>query len=42
MEVEIFYSGESLCQFLLNGVYYDVIFLDIELKAINGVEVGKK
>lgn len=42
MEVEILYSGESLCQFLLNGVYYDVIFLDIELKAINGVEVGKK
>ncbi len=42
MEIEIFYSGESLCQYMSDGGYLDVIFLDIELQVINGVEVGKK
>lgn len=42
MEIEIFYSGESLCQFMSNEVYFDIIFLDIELQIINGIEVGKK
>ncbi|MEN3004275.1 LytTR family DNA-binding domain-containing protein [Dehalobacterium formicoaceticum] len=42
MEIEIFYSGESLFQYISNGVYFDLIFLDIELQILNGVEVGKK
>lgn len=42
MEIDIFYSGESLYWNLLAEVNYDIIFLDIELKAINGVEVGRK
>lgn len=40
--MEIFSSGEDLCSDLECGEYYDIIFLDIELKKINGVEVGKK
>mgnify|MGYP005838942493 CR=1 FL=1 len=42
IEVEVFYSGEALCRFLSEGTYFDVIFLDIELHLINGIEVGKK
>lgn len=42
IETEVYYSGEELCNFLFKGNRYDVIFLDIELNQINGVEVGKK
>lgn len=42
MEMDIFYSGEELCEALDKGVYYHIIFLDIELKMMNGVEVGNK
>ncbi|MGF7050758.1 DNA-binding LytR/AlgR family response regulator [Paenibacillus sp. DS2015] len=42
VEVEVFYSGEALIHFLLDGAYFDMIFLDIELQMLNGVEVGRK
>lgn len=42
VEIEVFFSGEELCRFLFGGHKYDLIFLDIELSQINGVEVGKK
>jgi len=42
LEVDIFFSGESLYNFLSDGTYFDMIFLDIELQMLNGVEVGKK
>ena len=42
IEVEVFNSGEALIQSLSNGMYFDLIFLDIELDKINGIEVGKK
>jgi len=41
-EVEVFYSGEELCRYLNEGNRFGLIFLDIELHEINGVEVGKK
>ncbi|SHI75348.1 LytR/AlgR family response regulator transcription factor [Lutispora thermophila] len=41
ISVETFYSGEKLCQSLHEGVYYDVIFLDIDLKTMNGIRIGK-
>lgn len=41
-EIHVFYTGEELCDLLLNGNRFDIIFLDIELCEINGVEVGKK
>jgi len=42
-EIDIFFSGEELCDKMQAGVYYDLIFLDIEFAqdAINGVEVGR-
>lgn len=36
-----FYSGEALVQSLKMGEYFDLIFLDIELEKLNGVDVGR-
>ena len=41
-EVSAFCSGERLCDLLMRGNRFNLIFLDIELCEINGVEVGKK
>lgn len=40
IKVEVFYSGESLLSNLYQGNFYDLIYLDIELGVINGIEVG--
>lgn len=42
IEVEVFFSGEELYRFLCNKTYFDIIFLDIELDNMNGIEVGRK
>lgn len=42
VKIKLFYSGETLCRELLDGSYYDIIFLDIELQTTNGVEVGHR
>lgn len=42
MDVSVFYSGESLLDFLHQGNFFELIFLDIELGQINGIEVGKQ
>ncbi len=42
IEVDVFDSGEALYQFLKSGTYFDLIFLDIGFKTLNGIEVGKK
>jgi DNA-binding LytR/AlgR family response regulator len=41
-EISTFYGGEELYDFLEVGNRFDLIFLDIELCEINGVEVGRK
>ena len=41
IEVDIYYSGEKLCQKLNDKEIYDLIFLDIELLNINGIDVGR-
>ena len=42
-EIVVFFSGEELCRAIESGLYYDLIFLDIEFaqNEINGVEVGR-
>jgi len=42
VKIEVFFTGEELCHFLSEEVYFDMIFLDIELKMMSGIEVGKK
>lgn len=41
-ETSTFYSGEELYDYMVKGNRFDLIFLDIELCEINGVEVGRK
>ncbi len=41
LEVEVFYSGESLLEHIKTEDGFDLIFLDIELEGITGVEVGE-
>lgn len=41
-EVEIFESGESLCDAIERGDFFHLIFLDIELVKINGIDVCEK
>ena len=42
VKTEVFYSGEKLWQALTGGQHYDLIFLDIELGNLSGVDVGNK
>ncbi len=42
IEIQVFYSGEELQRFLDSGDGFDLLFLDIELQLINGVEVGRR
>lgn len=41
IELDVFYKGEELIEVLSEGQHLDLIFLDIELRVMNGVEVGK-
>lgn len=41
ISVDCFYSGESILRFFDRGNSFDLIYLDIELGKINGVEVGQ-
>ena len=38
--VDIFNTGEALKNHLCSGVYYDVVFLDIELDGISGLDIS--
>lgn len=40
--IEVFYSGEDLIKSINGGDKYDILFLDIQLKNINGITVAKK
>ncbi|PRR83472.1 LytR/AlgR family response regulator transcription factor [Clostridium vincentii] len=42
IEIEIFYSGEKFCDRLKEGCYFDIIFMDIEMGKINGIDAIKK
>lgn len=40
VQCEVFFNGEELYEKLEQGQYYDLIFLDIELYLINGIEIA--
>jgi DNA-binding LytR/AlgR family response regulator len=40
MNIDIFYSGKGILSCLDQGVIFDLIYLDIELGKISGIEVG--
>lgn len=41
-DIEVFYSGESLIDFIENEHKFDLIFLDIELGTTTGIKIGSK
>lgn len=42
LNVEVFYSGTSLYQTMALGHNFDLIFLDIEMELLSGIDVGAK
>lgn len=40
-DIDVFFTGEELCRVLETGQTYDLLFLDIELKSLDGISVGK-
>lgn len=40
IEVDVYFDGTTLVQQMEQGDYYDLIFLDIEMKNQSGIEVG--
>lgn len=42
IETEVFYSGETLYKALQKGDRFDLVFLDIQLLAMDGVQAGRK
>lgn len=42
VETEIFYSGKSLFRYLSQGNCFDLIFLDIEMEEMSGIDVSEK
>lgn len=40
MLTQVWYTGEELCTFLEQGGHLDILFLDIELFNLSGIEVG--
>lgn len=41
IDILVFLSGQELCKYIKEGQAFDLIFLDIELGKINGIEVGR-
>ncbi|MDD3306210.1 MAG: LytTR family DNA-binding domain-containing protein [Acetobacterium sp.] len=42
MQIEVFYSAEKLGIYMDNEHNFDLIFLDIEMKGFNGLDLGRK
>lgn len=40
MDTKVWYTGKELCQYLEQGGHLDILFLDIELFEVTGIEVG--
>ena len=39
-DTKVWYTGEGLCRYLEQGNHVDILFLDIELFELTGIEVG--
>ncbi|MEL7662262.1 LytTR family DNA-binding domain-containing protein [Acetobacterium wieringae] len=42
MQIEVFYSAEKLSIYMEQEHNFDLIFLDIEMKGFNGLDLGRK
>lgn len=41
IDIEVFYSGDKLVDYIKNGNRANLYFLDIEMDGLNGIEVGR-
>lgn len=41
LECNLFSSGNELIKAIKNGIKFDIIFLDVDMPGVNGIEVGK-
>ncbi len=39
-DINVYYSAEELYADILGGIRYDMLFLDIELRDVNGIHLG--
>lgn len=42
IDIIVFYSGKELYKYMKQGNAFDLIYLDIEMKCMDGLELGKK
>lgn len=42
LNIEVFFDGQELVKSILNGVSYNIIYLDIKMKYLNGIDTAKK
>ena len=42
VDIEVFFTGDYLLRYINNGNSFDLIFLDIEMENINGIQVGNE
>ena len=42
VEIDVFYSGERLVEFIKQEHDFDLVFLDIEMEGLNGLDLGRK
>lgn len=40
MDIQVWYTGEELCRYLEQDGHLDILFLDIELMKLTGIDVG--
>lgn len=40
--IEQFQNGKSLLDYILSGHHYDVLFLDVDMPSLSGIEIGKQ
>ena len=40
IDISVFYSGQNLLEYIRHGNSFDLIFLDIEMEQLNGIEFG--
>lgn len=41
LDISVYYSGERLCEDISNGEDFDLLFMDIELELMNGIQAVK-
>jgi len=42
LEIDVFYDGNTLVDYIINGKRYDIIYLDIEMSNKNGISAARE